>query len=208
MAISFVAASPIVTGTAVTVAIPTGYAAGDLLVLIIIQDTTTPATPTGYTRANATTNSPRITTFYKIAGASESSVVTTSSAATATMLAYRGVNATPIDIIGTATTNISSITTASQTTTKANDFVISFYAATQNVLATWTAPSSTTTRINQGATSTIRGLLIVDELKATAGATTTRTATISSSTPNLVATTLSISPSIISTTNNNFFLMF
>jgi hypothetical protein len=178
MAIAFVAASAVVAGSDPTVAVPTGYAEGNLLVLVG-TGTNTPATPTGWTQRYAQGTGRNITVLTKYAGAIEASVALslTGSTSKAVMLCYSGAGS--YDVVGTVATGSStSPATTSQTTTYANDYILSIYA-TADVSVTFTAPGSTTSRVNSAASGTRNGLLIVDELKATAGASTVRTATIS-----------------------------
>ena len=204
MAISFVAAGTAGTGVNPTVGVPTGYAASDLLI-IFVTSTVTPTTPTGWTGIVNYAVVPRLFACYKIATASESSVTITAANSTtnAVMLAYRG--ASGYDVIGTGSNASSTtISTNSLTTTKANDFVISFYGGTAASLNTWTAPASTNTRFNVSSNGTVRGLLIVDELQASAGASTSRTATSSASTF-LSASSISIYPTV--TNNGSFFFL-
>jgi hypothetical protein len=178
----FVAASAVVNGSNPTVAVPTGYAAGDLLILFIGNTTTTVSTPSGWTLYyNGNT---RIQLFYKIAGASESSVSLTSTgtAQAAVMLAYRNASG-----IGTSST----LNTASSTSPVTNTLVtpvnncsiLSVYSFGGAVNSTITPPASTIERVNQASTTgNIRGLDFVDEIVNTAGTTTTaRTATLSAS---------------------------
>ena len=86
--------------------------------------------------------------------------------------------------------------------------MLSIYCAESGLLGayTWTAPSGTTARVNSGGTSTTEGLLICDELQATAGATASRTATISAS-KQWGAVTIAFSISAI-TNISNFFAFF
>jgi hypothetical protein len=190
MAISFVAASSVVVGligdTSLTVSPPTGYAAGDLLLIICPAGTSVtapPTVPTGWIQLQTTSNI-NLTTFYKYATAIEASTTFTVPAPaqkSAIMVAYRGVGAIQAlngVVIGSGTSI--STTGASVTTTYANDFVLNLYG-TAGVAPTYalTAPSGTTTRVN--VTTGSYGILLVDELQATAGASAGRTATIANS---------------------------
>jgi hypothetical protein len=183
MAISFVGAGTVQTGANSTVDVPAGIAVGDAL-LIVTSGTATPTTPTNWTSIFAQGSGRFITVFLKIATASESSVALTQSGTSskAVMIAYRGTSY--FDVIGGVSTSTStSPATPSLTTRFANDYVVSFYATQLNATpSTWTAPASTTSRVNSGNSASITGMLIVDELDAVAGATTARTATLSSST--------------------------
>ena len=183
MAISFVGAGTVQTGANSTVDVPAGIAAGDTL-LIVTSGTAIPTTPTNWVSIYAQGTGRNLTVFLKIATASESSVtlVQSGTSSKAVMLAYRGTSY--FDVVGTVATGTStSPATTSQTTRFANDYVVSFYATQLNATpSTWTAPASTTSRVNSGNSATVTGMLIVDELDAVAGATTSRVATLSSST--------------------------
>jgi hypothetical protein len=178
MAISFVAAGAVATGTNPTVAVPTGYATDDFLVLAVAANAAV-TTPAGWTLIGSQITTPRIYLYRKFATSSESSVTVTVASTTAVgvMLAYRGVNTT--DTISTGRTATSTtIATNTLTTTYANEYVVSAYAMTIGA-ATWTAPASTTSRVDSASTAALDGLLIVDELQAAAGVSTARTATSS-----------------------------
>ena len=182
MAISFVGAGTVVTGSNPTVGVPSGALVNDLL-LLVVTASVTPATPTGWARLAAQGSGQYITVFYKFLApgetdASSFSLTMTSTAARSVMVAYRGasgVEVVPAVTAGTGTT----MTPNTVTTTYANDFVISIYACGTGGATTLTRNASTTQRSNtSGATST-NGLLIADELKATAGVSTARAATLS-----------------------------
>lgn len=195
MAISFVAAGAVATGTNPVVTVPAGYQQADLLVLTVsVAAAVAPTTPGGWTLLGSTTTTPRIYIYRKFAGGTESSVTVTvaSTTTTAVMCAYRGVSAT--DTISTfAAATSTTIATNTLTTTYANEYVISIYAMTTGA-DTWTAPGSTTTRVNSAGTAAVAGVLIVDELQAAAGLSTARTAT-SSASKALCAGSFSIIPS-------------
>ena len=178
MPISFVAAGAVATGTNPTVAVPAGYATDDFLVLAVAANAAV-TTPAGWTLIGSQATTPRIYLYRKFATSSEPSVTVTVASTTAVgvMLAYRGVNTT--DTISTGRTATSTtIATNTLTTTYANEYVVSAYAMTIGA-ATWTAPASTTSRVDSAGTAALDGLLIVDELQAAAGVSTARTATSS-----------------------------
>lgn len=182
MAISFVGAGTVASGANPTVDVPAGVAVGDALI-IFTSGSANATQPTGwFTLVFSLVSGRYSTVFLKIATASESSVTLTQAGAAskAVMIAYRGTSY--FDVIGTVTNGSStSPVTASLTTRFANDYVVSFYgSAVQASVITWTAPASTTSRVNSANSSTANGILIVDELQATAGASATRTATLSS----------------------------
>ena len=183
MSISFVAAGTSVTGANPTVPVPAGIAANDLLI-IFTTGTATPTTPTGWTQLAAQGTNRFITVLYKYAGASESSVPLTLAGSTSrcSMVAYRStVGVAAFDLLASFNAGTStSISTLAQTTRFANDFVLSYFTSSGGT-ATLTAPASTSVRFTNNTTSAINGAVLVDELKATAGATTTRTTSQSSS---------------------------
>ena len=180
MAISFVAAGTVATGTNPTVSMPAGYAAGDLL-LLVTTSTTTPTNPNGWTSLSSQGAGQFITIYFKYSKSSETSVSLTNAGTTtkAVILAYRGGGAfqvVPAYTTGTSTT----ATPNTLTTTYANDYVISIYAGA-NIAQTWTANASTTSRVNSDGTTVVKSLLIADELKVSAGVSTARAATLNTS---------------------------
>ena len=193
MAISFVAAGTVATGTNPSVPAPAGIQQGDLLVIAVAANVAV-TTPTGWTLIGSQTTTPRIYLYRKFATGTETSQAVTVGSATTVgvMLAYRGVSAT--DTVSTgATATSTTISTNTLTTTYGNEYVVSVYGMTTGA-ATWTAPASTTTRVNSAGTAALDGLLFVDELQATAGTSTARTAT-SSVSKALAAISFSIIPS-------------
>ena len=184
MAIYFVAAgtvTPTVIGTT-TVPMPSGYAAGDALILIVTGGTATVATPAGWTLVaaqGAMTYSEYFTVFSKTSTASESSVAITTvvSYGRASILAYRGGYGFEIVPAFTAASSVSA-TTSAMSISQPNTTIISMYGMNTGA-RTWTAPASTTTRINAASTASSLGFLIVDETQATPGLSTVRTATLS-----------------------------
>jgi hypothetical protein len=183
MAISFVGAGTVQTGANSTVDVPSGYAAGDTL-LIVTSGTATPTTPTNWVSIYAQGANRFITVFLKIATASESSVALTQTGTSskAVMIAYRGTSY--FDVVGTVGNGTSILPATNSLTTRfANDYVVSFYATQLNATpSTWTAPLLTTSRVNSGNSASITGMLIVDEAQAAAGASTARIGGLSSST--------------------------
>ena len=183
MAISFVAAGGVATGTNPTASVPAGYARGDLLILVTIG-TSTPATPAGWTRLTTLSSNNFPTIFYKFAASVEVSQQVTlgDSRARATMLAYRGVGA--IETVPSFTTGTGTTATPNTlTTTYANDFVVNVYNDDNGTNYSFTPNASTTARVNATGSVFNRGLLITDELQVAAGISTARTATLSTSRP-------------------------
>jgi hypothetical protein len=179
MAISFVAAGAVGTGANATAALPAGIAAGDLLI-ITTTGTATPTTPSGWTQRFAQGTGRFLTVLSKVATASESNVVLTQAGTTSkvVMVAYNGVGG--FSAAGTVNTGTgSSASTSTFTTTIANSYVVSLYSRVNSATSTFTTPASTTSRVNSSSSSSINGLLLVDELDAVAGVTTSRTTTLS-----------------------------
>ena len=186
MAWSFVAAGAVAgfSGTAnTTVTLPTGYAAGDILVIAGTNGggLSSSSTPSGWTARNAPTGA---CFFFKRAGTSESSAILDNGrgATAAVMLCYRGIFNADTQATATAFAFGGSRATGTQTTNFPDDLVVSAYFFDPVSGGTITAPGSTNTRVNSAATSLVSGLLVVDENAATAGSTTARTASIASST--------------------------
>jgi hypothetical protein len=109
------------------------------------------------------------------------------------MVAYRGVSATDTISTFNNTTSTTTIPTNTLTTTYANEYVVSVYSA-NTTAGTWTAPASTTSRVDSASNGTVRALLVVDESQAAAGTSTARTATLSA-TNNFSSVAFSIIPS-------------
>jgi hypothetical protein len=154
--------------------------AGDFLI-ILTTGPITPSTPTNWTLLSNTGLSRFLTFYSKIASASELSVTLGGTTSKAVMVAYRGVGWADVGSPNSGSTGTSAVTN-SITTRFANEYVLSIYASNSSPAATFTAPASTTTRINSPSTGSFNGILLVDEFQASAGATTVRTATLSSST--------------------------
>jgi len=185
MAWSFVAAGAVGTGISPTAVLPTGHAAGDLLVIVGSSNGVF-ATPSGWTVGilNFNSTDTNLSLWYKIDSGSEVDVPSGKSTGNSSfgMMVYRGIADSPLDIAGYGDSSAggNSVVTSSITTTKTNDLVISVFAH-KKTSSTWTAPASTTRRLTQNGTGVIYGLLAVDENAASAGATTVRTASIPTS---------------------------
>ena len=179
--IEFVAAGAVGNDTNPTLTVPAGYTAGNLLVIAVCSGAAV-STPAGWSALITSTASPRMYLFYKISSASESSVVLTASSnqTSGVMLCYKGNGSAPADVTGTEKTGSSTSPATNSLTTTGNDLVISIYgiAKTAN---TWTSPASTNERVKYDATASYGGLLVVDEIQISAGASTVRTATLGSS---------------------------
>lgn len=195
MAVTFVAASAVVTGDNPTVAVPAGYAEKDLLI-IVTTGTATPATPSGWTASKVQGSNGFLTILTRFATSSESSVTLSllGTTTSAVMLAYRG--AAAIDTISGITNTASGTSLAPGQTgnTSTNDCEISVWVA-NNVAGTWgAAPSPTTSRVTSNPTTAVNGIFVVDETQAASGASTARTATITNL-HNISALAIAVIPS-------------
>ena len=195
MAVTFVAASTVVTGDNPTVAVPAGYAEKDLLI-IVTTGTATPATPSGWTASKVQGSNGFLTILTRFATSSESSVTLSllGTTTSAVMLAYRGVSA--IDTISgiTNTTSGTSLAPGQTGNTSTNDCEISVWVA-DNIAGTWgAAPSPTTSRVTSNPTTAVNGIFVVDETQAASGASTARTATITNL-HNISALAIAVIPS-------------
>jgi hypothetical protein len=134
MAVSFVAASAVVTGANPTVAVPSGYAQGDLLV-IVTTGTATPTTPAGWTQSGVQGGTGFITILSKFASGTEASVAVTLAGTTskAVMLAYRG--ASGIDTVSgfTTATAATSVATGLTGNAFANELEVSIFVGNNAV---------------------------------------------------------------------------
>lgn len=188
------------TGTSLNVAAPTGLQAGDLLVAILsCFDDYTPTDPTGGagtawtslgTRSGISGMDPvKTKVVYRFAAAGDVSATfnTTTTASTtlsAVVTAYRGVHtSTPINTSASlADTNFDTATSTPTITTTVADCVIIHAAGGQWWSAdaptpTWSAGPTDRQHQSTSATNTIG---YADEVKASAGVTTTRTLTYAS----------------------------
>lgn len=194
--IAFVDAGTVAVGNNQTITLPT-YQAGDLLVVVATGNSNW-TTPSGWTQiANQGATAPRIMMAWKIASAGESnlSALGGGTGGAACIVSYRYVATSAVDLSSSVTTTTGlTITSSSITTTVANDWVLTFYAAGNQASAIgWVAPASTTTRVNFKTGTTGNRFLLVDEVKATAGATTTRTGTYAvSATLGVVSTAIKL----------------
>jgi hypothetical protein len=185
MAITFVGAGSVVVGVNSSIPIPTGYAVGDLLLLVCENGTNTAiTTPSGWTLLSFQNASRGFSIFYKFAVASQTAPFVTfaNGASVGVIVAYR--ETTAVDTISAYTSGTSTVLTmptATLTTANNNEFVISIYGWSQLFTANATPSGSTTSRVNWSSSAgTTNGLLIADELQATAGASTPRSATLDS----------------------------
>jgi hypothetical protein len=178
MPIAFINSSGAI-GSGESISIPSGAIQGDLLIII----TTGPGIPTppaDWTLLASQNAAQNITVYYKFFSGSTASVSMTTGATRTYMLAYSGVAATD-SISAFTTVTGTSLGTGTLTTASVDEYVLSIYASSSGTTSSWTAPASTNVRASNGSTSTVGGLLVVDELQAAAGVSTARTATVSAS---------------------------
>lgn len=169
-------------GTNPTATLPTSWQANDLLIIVGSSNANF-TTPTGWTSIVNSTVAPRAFVCWKIATSSESNVVVTNSGSntTVSMISYRNTNGTPIDVTSSLTTvsSANSVTAPSVTTTASNDVVVRFACANTGTEA-FTSTTSTdaiTRRLTYSGPGNI--MVVVDSIKAFAGATATVACTIS-----------------------------
>ena len=199
---------------AVNATVPSGYAEGDLLVLVISGRNALPNAPSGWTSIGAASNAGKIynRTCYKIATSSESTVVVADSGSytTALMLLFKGNDTTnPINISTTNTRGSTAFSATGVTTTKDNCMIVhctAFQDAGTSVDGTnYSAPpsnanlSSLTERHDyyyRSGTDINGGIYVVTGLKATAGDTGNTTSTADSSLNYSAVVTFAIAPPI------------
>jgi len=154
-----------------------------MLVVVATSTTAYSATPpAGYTNLTLQTTRPMLSVWYKFAQNTSESAPTLTNAGTtsvAVMLAYRLIDSQEVTgSIGSGTSTAPA--TVSITIDGDDDLVCSIYGVTSGTATTWTAPGSTNSRSNIAPTTTLTGILVVDE-DVTTTTTTVRTATLGSS---------------------------
>ena len=202
MAITYVGSSTEQGGSPVTLAIPTGYQAGDLLIIWTLSGS---VSISGWTTLNVSgTNN---TVLYKFASASESSVTfspTASIYSISQMFAYRGVGSFNVISSANRTDSTSPITWNSITTTNAGCLVINLGILGNNSSGVG-SPSLGTSRSVVNGGSTVYGLCVSDSIFATSGATSTVTRTITTIGTGSNSISIAFAPD---TAPGNFFFMF
>lgn len=182
MAITFVASSSVGSGSAISIAAPAGVQEGDLLIGIMSLSGSLNVAPTGWTlRVTSASGNILVYTKYAASGAAQNTLTATGNGSSDRwcMLAYRGAGS--YDVVGTTATGTgTTATTNTITTTYADDLVLSVYTGAVN--AAFSTPTGTTSRADATGTATLRAFRVVDEIKATAGVTTARASTNSTST--------------------------
>jgi len=196
---------------------PSGVTAGDVMLAFLNSGSFSPipfvaSVPSGWTLLTSTgQDSARHAVYMKVAGDSEPSsytfrVQTNDSSNTtytlwfsATIVAYRNVSGSPIDVTGTALMISGSGTFAtapSVTTTMNATRVIGFFAA--NGQGTWTPPTGMTERVDVQVGSGQSGhqtYSVSDVIQPSAGATGTKDATTSGNTSGRYGVLVALAPS-------------
>ena len=179
------------SGSSLTVTLPTGVLVRDQILLAVTANASqTITTPTGYTltqAASATGNNTQTVVLRKTAAGGETSATVAFGADVrpkAVLAAiYRGVDpTTPIDVKTTGSAAVTtSLALGSITTTGANERLVLLAGATGNTTAaTWTPPTGMTDQAHLS-TQALVSPLVADQTLTTAGATGSRTATLTAS---------------------------
>jgi hypothetical protein len=182
-------------GSRLSIAVPTGTVAGDVMIAAI---STTPSSvpitaPAGWTLiqavTQATATSNRVSTYYRVAGASEPAsyswtLNTTHTGAAGGIVSYSGVNnTTPVDVsAGQATASSLNHSAPSITTTVANDMLVTVHEYAS--ASSWTPPAGMAERVDiaSRSASTSGITLEMNELSlGAAGATGAKIATAAAS---------------------------
>lgn len=180
---SFVGASSLATGSSISVSIPSGVMAGDLLVMVVSDSTGAIPSVSGWTEIGpiSSSNGPKSSVFYKMASASESAVSISGldSDGTGLMVAYR--NILKFDTSSASAGDSASITTNSIITSATDDLIISVFTWESSFgTVSFNAPPSTNVRANYSSIGlSNQGVIIVDENQSSIGSSTQRTATMS-----------------------------
>jgi hypothetical protein len=197
-------------GTSLVINVPSGTAAGDLLLATISTDGSTSfSTPTGWTLLNQDSNGTDITlaVFYRVADGTEPTNYTFnwtgSEQAAGAILRYTGVDTTtPIDVWDAANSNDNAPTAPSVNTTVADTMVVRIYGADDDDLAGSPYPPGHTGRLNirsnTGWNNTC-SLGVADVAQAAAGATGTAAFAMSAS-EQWRAMTLALRPAVAAET--------
>lgn len=192
------------TGSTLSLTLPSGVQANDqiLLAVTLPGNQTIKSTPSGYTQVGSYNSgtgasNTQLVLYRRTAQTGDSSATVTFSktfAKAATLIVYRGVNpVTPIDASSNGTTaSGTSVIAPSVTTTKATDELVLALGANSSAAGTWTAPSQMTTQRSQAGGPTI-ATAVADQALTSAGSTSSRTATFST-TGSLVAAMVALQP--------------
>ncbi|MER8030725.1 hypothetical protein ABTZ78_17400 [Streptomyces bauhiniae] len=216
MAISYVAAATVANSTISTTSlacnVPSGTAAGDVMVAVISRATTgsTVSTPSGWTIVPSfpvtNSNGTTLLAFYRVASASEPASYTFTGSAQKWCIAictYRGVdNTSPINASAAAadTTNRAAHTSPSVTTTAANCWVLAAYCDRgTSTASTWSTPSGLTSRSGNVVTTgtSDNSLATFDTNAGQAAGSYSYASTASASQSNAAMGTIALAPAVI-----------
>jgi hypothetical protein len=190
-----VATAAAASATSITVSTPSSAVSGDLLLAsVAVRGSATIGTPSGWTliRSDANGSTMRLATYRRFAAAGDPASFTftfskSTTASVASVAAYAGVDtANPVDVAAgqvNATASKSAIV-PSITTAVANDALLTVIGSASQVTAT--PPTGMTERLDlTSAGSSKIALEAADQTLAAAGASGTRTATLSKSTTSI-----------------------
>jgi len=180
---SFVAAGTQATGANPVPGMPTGWAAGDMLVIVAVCSTVSfsATPPTGWTEAaRYTTGTPRMAVWYRkaVAGDTAPTLTNSGTSSAAVMLAYR--TAGIFDVVSSvAAASGTSLATGTVSTAVADELLMSIWGCGVSPASTTTITkdAAVTTRTSKTASTTVCAFNVCDENAATPGTTTSRTAT-------------------------------
>jgi RHS repeat-associated protein len=189
------------TSSSLTLALPTGTAAGDqVLLAATLPNGKSVTTPTGYTvvgtYTSGTSNTAAKLVLYRRAVVAGDTSVTVAFqgkiAKTVALAVYRGVHTTsPIDVTSSGSTAAgTSVTVASLSPTAVRDRLV-MIAGASGTAGTWTLPAMMTARVQKTGGTT--DAAIADQALTTVGATAQQTATHSTSTQ-LVGVLIALRP--------------
>lgn len=218
MAISWISTGTYTTSTSsISVPMPSGYQAGDFILLLIDGRNAYPALPSGWTDIGTVYNndssaSAYFRACYKIAAASESNVTVADSGyqTSGITLLFRGVDTTsPIDVSGTSTSSGTAFSATGITTTVDNAMVVVAVGFNETTSSTDTtnytswanANLVSITEASDNIVTNIYGTGIASAygIKTTAGATGTTTATADTSGNRSGTITFSLKPYVEAT---------
>lgn len=176
------------TGGTLTVPVPAGTVAGDVLVILVsvVSSATVPATPAGLTLLDSGSTGPSYASYYRVCDGTEpaSYAFTVTKRAAGISASYSGVdNTSPINAHGAPNKTATVSATATTITTTANGCQLIFVSTIGTANETFTNPTGFANQLVKTSTSN-NTLVFCDEAQATAGATGTVTGTWSAANNN------------------------
>lgn len=179
-----------------TVPLPASHSAGDILVIFACGGSVNWTSPAGWTVGVNQTATPRFAYWTKTDGGSETNVALTGGNANSSCFMISISGSSGVDA-AQATVNTASTTspaaTSSVTTTKPNDLILSIWMMNQAGVSFSSAPPASTTLV---ANDVSNGLVIyvASEVQAVAGASTTRSNSVTAGTQTLAAAAVAFKP--------------